>query len=140
MSVLRNDLGVASNIKYCFLFSTRTECYPQTLQWNEAPQVPEAAAVVTSYDAMELERLHQQALASGDAFYTDPETGYTVMTSGTLQKRGRCCGNGCRHCPYGHLNVTDVSRRSNVVKSTVLLPLSGRSLSALHADVVFFSG
>ncbi|TDR32163.1 DUF5522 domain-containing protein [Hydromonas duriensis] len=20
-------------------------------------------------------------------------------------KRGTCCGNGCRHCPYGHVNV-----------------------------------
>lgn len=28
------------------------------------------------------------------------ENGYMVMTSHFLLKRGYCCGNGCRHCPY----------------------------------------
>lgn len=22
-------------------------------------------------------------------------------------KRGTCCGNGCRNCPYGHINVNN---------------------------------
>ncbi|HPE75516.1 MAG TPA: DUF5522 domain-containing protein [Draconibacterium sp.] len=28
------------------------------------------------------------------------EKGYRVMTESYLVKRGYCCSNGCRHCPY----------------------------------------
>lgn len=28
------------------------------------------------------------------------EEGYTVFSSWYHLKRGYCCGNGCRHCPY----------------------------------------
>lgn len=35
----------------------------------------------------------------GDFYYT-PE-GYRVFTEKYLLKRGYCCQNGCRHCPYG---------------------------------------
>jgi hypothetical protein len=30
----------------------------------------------------------------------DPTTGYIVLTAHYLLKRGYCCGNGCRNCPY----------------------------------------
>ncbi|MFT3949851.1 MAG: DUF5522 domain-containing protein [Agriterribacter sp.] len=36
------------------------------------------------------------------------------MTTSYLQKRGYCCGNGCRHCPYEYINVPEP-------KKTVLL-------------------
>lgn len=29
------------------------------------------------------------------------EEGYIVFTEIYLRKRGYCCQNGCRHCPYG---------------------------------------
>jgi len=32
-------------------------------------------------------------------FYLD-ENGYTVFTSAYHLRRGTCCDNGCRHCPY----------------------------------------
>lgn len=32
-------------------------------------------------------------------YYTD-ENGMVVMTKEFLEKRGSCCANGCRHCPY----------------------------------------
>lgn len=35
-----------------------------------------------------------------DDFYLTPE-GYRVFTAKYLLKRGYCCKNGCRHCPYG---------------------------------------
>ncbi len=35
----------------------------------------------------------------GVDFYMDP-AGYRVMTEYYLVKRGYCCSNGCRHCPY----------------------------------------
>jgi hypothetical protein len=28
------------------------------------------------------------------------ENGLMVLTSRFLKRRGYCCGNGCRHCPY----------------------------------------
>ena len=30
----------------------------------------------------------------------DMENGLLVMSRWTHLKRGKCCGNGCRHCPY----------------------------------------
>jgi Family of unknown function (DUF5522) len=35
-----------------------------------------------------------------DDFYYSPE-GYIVFTEKYLLKRGYCCQNGCKHCPYG---------------------------------------
>lgn len=37
-------------------------------------------------------------LVEGEDFYF--ENGLMVLTAHFLQKRGYCCGNGCRHCPY----------------------------------------
>ncbi|MCO6045782.1 DUF5522 domain-containing protein [Aeoliella sp. ICT_H6.2] len=28
------------------------------------------------------------------------EQGRVVFTAGYLLRRGKCCGSGCRHCPY----------------------------------------
>ena len=39
-------------------------------------------------------------LEEGD-YYVD-ESGLMVLTAQYLLKRGFCCENGCRHCPYGH--------------------------------------
>lgn len=33
------------------------------------------------------------------------EGGLLVMTAWHHLKRGYCCGSGCRHCPYGRVNV-----------------------------------
>jgi hypothetical protein len=45
-------------------------------------------------------RAHEEADARGEAGYVDPESGLFVLTAGFLRARGRCCGSGCRHCPY----------------------------------------
>jgi hypothetical protein len=42
------------------------------------------------------------ALAPEDFYYEGP---YLVFTAAYHLKRGYCCGSGCRHCPYGHVNV-----------------------------------
>jgi hypothetical protein len=36
-----------------------------------------------------------------DEYYLSPE-GYVVFTEKYLLKRGYCCKNGCRHCPYNY--------------------------------------
>lgn len=38
-------------------------------------------------------------------FYYDG--GLMVLTASYLLRRGYCCGNRCRHCPYNYVNVPD---------------------------------
>ena len=77
-------------------------------------------------------------------YYIDPDTGYRVFTEYSHKQRGWCCGSGCRHCPYGHLNVKVSSQRTNsITKPTYLSVRKGnRRFSGKHdtCDVVFFSG
>jgi hypothetical protein len=40
----------------------------------------------------------QEKLVEGVDYYF--ENGLMVLTAHFLLKRGYCCGNGCRHCPY----------------------------------------
>lgn len=44
--------------------------------------------------------VHNAAVAAGEAFYEDPESGLFVLTARYLADRGTCCDRGCRHCPY----------------------------------------
>jgi hypothetical protein len=39
------------------------------------------------------------SLDKDDYYYSDE--GYIVFTAKYLLKRGYCCQNGCKHCPYG---------------------------------------
>ncbi|NDK56496.1 DUF5522 domain-containing protein [Pontibacter fetidus] len=41
-----------------------------------------------------------QPLKEGEDFYWN-EQGLMVFTAKYHLKRGYCCQNGCRHCPYG---------------------------------------
>jgi ABC-type Fe3+-hydroxamate transport system substrate-binding protein/diphthamide synthase (EF-2-diphthine--ammonia ligase) len=56
-------------------------------------------------------RLHEEACREGRDAYVDPSSGYRVFTRHAHEKRGRCCGSGCRHCPYDHANVRDKAGR-----------------------------
>lgn len=42
-------------------------------------------------------------LSSTDFYYD--ENGYRVMTESYHTRRGLCCGNKCRHCPYNPKHV-----------------------------------
>ena len=57
-----------------------------------------------------IEEIHRKACVRGQLTYTDPETGYRVFTAVALERRGDCCGCGCRHCPYGHHEVNPEKR------------------------------
>lgn len=65
----------------------RREPHPSRL----ARSHPRRAEILAAHDA---------ALASGAPTYTDPATGYQVLTAAELLDRGTCCESGCRHCPY----------------------------------------
>ncbi|CAB9516046.1 Cob(I)yrinic acid a,c-diamide adenosyltransferase, mitochondrial [Seminavis robusta] len=66
----------------------------------------------------DIEDLHQHALLQGSKSYVDPATGFTCFTELVHLQRGKCCGNQCRHCPYGWSNVPNPSiRRTPKVQS-----------------------
>ncbi|MCB1023704.1 MAG: hypothetical protein KDB79_04910 [Acidobacteria bacterium] len=44
------------------------------------------------------ERRENEKFVEGQDFYY--EDGLMVLTAKFLSKRGYCCDNGCRHCPY----------------------------------------
>lgn len=84
-----------------------------------------------------LEELHRIACEAGRDTYIDPTSGYQVLTSFALQKQGKCCGNSCRHCPYGHINVRGVKHSDLFIERPVLMnwiPKDG------GIDVLFWSG
>jgi hypothetical protein len=48
----------------------------------------------------DLEDLHKIACEKEEEMFLDPKTGYYMMTAFYLKKRGKCCGSGCKFCPY----------------------------------------
>ena len=65
----------------------------------------EEAAAAKSAALIEIEEIHRKAVRKGEKTYIDPSTGYTVFTQLAMLERGKCCGSGCRHCPYDHQKV-----------------------------------
>lgn len=51
-------------------------------------------------DYVDIMDAHHQALLNGDPGYPDPRSGLFVLTARALWNRGRCCEQGCRHCPF----------------------------------------
>ena len=84
-----------------------------------------------------IEVLHRVACDEGIDTYIDPVTGYHVLTSQALLKQGKCCGNSCRHCPYGHVNVDDPLRVKLQMLKPVLMNWENRSAGL---DILFWSG
>lgn len=50
-----------------------------------------------------------QPLIEGEDFYFN-DAGLMVLTATYLLKRGSCCGNGCKHCPYEYIQVPEPIR------------------------------
>jgi len=48
-------------------------------------------------------------IEEGPDYYYNEE-GKMVLTAHYLLKRGYCCGNGCRHCPYDYAQVPEPKR------------------------------
>ncbi|XP_039984811.1 uncharacterized protein C1orf53 homolog [Xiphias gladius] len=58
-------------------------------------------------EEMAVYRIHREACEAKKQMYVDPSSGYKVFTEYAHLQRGKCCGNACRHCPYGQVNVKD---------------------------------
>lgn len=65
--------------------------------------------MTVSSDITDIEELHRHAILQKQSTYIDPTTGFTVFTELAHLKRGKCCGNLCRHCPYGYSNVKNAT-------------------------------
>ncbi|RYD79482.1 MAG: hypothetical protein EOP53_09580 [Sphingobacteriales bacterium] len=48
-------------------------------------------------------------LKEGEDYYFNDD-GLMVLTAAFHLKKGVCCGNGCKHCPYDYINVKEPSR------------------------------
>jgi hypothetical protein len=88
----------------------------QPVPWGAPPLSPE------------IEEAHRGACAKGAQLYRDPGTGYIVFTQEAHLKRGSCCGNRCRHCPYGHFSVDSkkgLPREAVLERAAFLVPKGG---------------
>ena len=54
-------------------------------------------------------------LKEGEDYYFN-EAGLMVLTEKFHLKKGFCCGNGCKHCPYDYVNVKEPKRSELLIK------------------------
>lgn len=54
-------------------------------------------------------------LKEGEDYYFN-EAGLMVLTAAFHLKKGFCCGNACKHCPYQYINVPE-PRRSELLQT-----------------------
>ena len=93
--------------------------------------------IVREVIMVNVDELHLEACKEGRSTYIDPATGYQVLTSDALLWQGKCCGNSCRHCPYGHINVSDLQNSERQITYPILMnwiPKEG------GLDILFWSG
>lgn len=58
-----------------------------------------------------------QDLVEGEDYYYN-EQGYIVLTEKFHLKKGYCCGNGCKHCPYDYDGVPEPKRSEILAAKT----------------------
>jgi hypothetical protein len=59
----------------------------------------------------------KKKLREGVDFYFD-EVGFMVLTETYHLQNGKCCGNGCKHCPYQYINVPE-PRKNEILSSRI---------------------
>uniref|UniRef100_A0A0R3S2N0 Large ribosomal subunit protein uL14m n=1 Tax=Elaeophora elaphi TaxID=1147741 RepID=A0A0R3S2N0_9BILA len=57
---------------------------------------------------------HLKAIRERRFSYKDPKGGFSVKTVSQHLLRGKCCGSGCRHCPFQHENAALQIRKSKI--------------------------
>ena len=102
-------------------------------------------------DQYNYSKSHDDACKQGKDTYIDPVTGYSVFTELAHKKRNRCCGSGCRHCPYNHINVKDKAGKiqqpaflyegiNDVQRNKLFFEPISAIPPKSHVKVLFFSG
>lgn len=83
-------------------FSQDCRC-PKCLTLVIKQYIDEFVSHVTPQNALEMAAkipAHSAKQIEGIDYYIN-EDGYFVFTAWHHLKRGHCCKNGCKHCPYG---------------------------------------
>ena len=109
------DGGFGDNLRLsaCINNCLSIEFSPPSLFQKMGPQKEDeiTPGISASSSAVtDIEELHRHAILQKQSTYIDPPTGFTVFTELAHLKRGKCCGNKCRHCPYGWSNVKSETR------------------------------
>jgi hypothetical protein len=68
---------------------------------------------MNSSDTPTYQQQHAEAVARGEHYYTDAQSGFLVFTELYHLARGLCCQNVCRHCPYGFKGFSAPSPESS---------------------------
>ncbi|KAL3902600.1 MAG: hypothetical protein SGARI_005756, partial [Bacillariaceae sp.] len=82
----------------------------ETIKENQNANPKSSAGIIDMEDTVDRDgfaKVHRIACEKGELTYTDAVTGFMVFTELAHKQRGKCCGSGCRHCPYSHQNVTN---------------------------------
>lgn len=116
------------------------------IQLNDMLTTPTTQPDMSVADIENCWTMHAAAVAAGEQSYNDPETGYFVFSEVAHKQRGACCGNGCRHCPYGHVNVKD--KAAKIQQPSVMYRVDDDAESGsddeadarVPRDVVLFDG
>ncbi len=84
---------------------------------------------------------HEKACEKLESIYEDPISGLSVFTRVYLEDRGKCCGSGCRHCPYAHKNVP-MEERASLTQTPAYLytRTKPRVRNDDKCEVIFWSG
>lgn len=87
---------------------TAFRIFINTLYYKSIPMI---TAPTSEYlTSVDIEEAHSKSCHENNMFYTDPSTSLSVLTESAHLKRGKCCGNMCRHCPYGWEKVRSLSK------------------------------
>jgi diphthamide synthase (EF-2-diphthine--ammonia ligase) len=126
----------------------KVDAVPLTLEEQDPISFQPASSngATTIPDMEDFDTLHRAACAAGAHTYIDPVTRYTVFTELAHLSRGKCCGSGCRHCPYAHENVKADLLAVRIQQPAFLYHASEHSIFSVHPPhcnnihVLFHSG
>lgn len=82
--------------------------------------------------------IHEAACELGKTTYVDPQTGFVVFTRLGLLARDKCCGAGCRHCPFGHESVPNKRKAARIQQPAWLN--DARPSPTSEQAILFWSG
>jgi hypothetical protein len=72
--------------------------------------------------------------------YIDRKTGYYVFTELSHRRRGKCCGQACRHCPFGHESVRETDRPALIKQPAWLCRNKSGASVGEDVDVLIWTG
>lgn len=90
-----------SDLPQIFPLDPLKDCYcPSCLKKEVQDKIQQTVSQLTPNDFKEIKNLGEaKKLVEGIDYYIN-ENGYHVFTEWYHLRRGECCNNNCKHCPY----------------------------------------